>query len=190
MVSKVDVRAPCAYLPPMPRSVRFSGVLLMGAVLLAVPGLAEAQRAAAGPRAIGTFGAWTAATVTESGHKVCYALARANRPGSTRDAPTLTVSHRPDRRDQVAFQGGSHRFARNATATVKIGDTDLAFYTHADTAYARDNAAAIAAMRAGREAVATVPGANGRGTANETFSLSGFTAAYEAISRECPASRR
>jgi len=184
----------------MPRLVRLVGALLSGAVLLAQPALvppASAQssrppaEAPSGPRAIGTFGAWTAAVVTEAGGRVCYALTRAgSEAAAARGAATLTVSHRTGRRDQVAFQGGGHRFQRNAAAVLKVGDTELAFYTHADTAYARDNAAAIAAMRAGRDAVARVPGPNGRGSATETFSLAGFSAAYEAIGRECPPPRR
>ena len=44
-------------------------------------------------------------------------------------------------------------------------------------------------LRAGRDAVVQSPGP-GRGSVTDTFSLSGFTAAYEAISRECPAGRR
>ena len=32
--------------------------------------------------------------------------------------------------------------------------------------------------------------AGGRGNATDTFGLSGFSAAYEAISQECPAGRR
>ena len=42
------------------------------------------------------------------------------------------------------------------------------------------------AMRNGREATARGPGPNGRGTATDVFSLSGFGGAYEAISKECP----
>ncbi|WP_431283484.1 invasion associated locus B family protein [Humitalea sp. 24SJ18S-53] len=188
----------------MPRSALLTGALILSllAAPLAVPATAQAPArptapaparpavAAAGPRAVGTFGAWTAALHTENGARVCYMLARANREGSPPNAPTLTVSHRTGARDQVAFQGEGLRFQRNAAGTLKVGDNDLALYTHGDTAYARDNRAAIQAMRGGREAVARLPGPNGRGTASETFPLNGFSAAYEAIGRECPAPRR
>jgi invasion protein IalB len=45
----------------------------------------------------------------------------------------------------------------------------------------------IGAFRRGRDAVARTTAPNGRGNVTDTFSLSGFTAAYEAISRACPA---
>jgi hypothetical protein len=48
----------------------------------------------------------------------------------------------------------------------------------------------VAAFRGGATAVSRGPRAGGRGTATDTFSLTGFTAAYEAISQECPAARR
>jgi len=196
----VDARAAAAYARAMPSLALFNVALPTGALvltLLAPPlaGPVAAQSSArpaapAGPRAIGTFGAWTAALHTEGGAKVCYMLARAHREGSPPSTPTLTVSHRAGARDQVAFQGDGLRFQRNAAGTLKVGDSDLALYTHGDTAYARDSRAAIQAMRGGREAVARLPGPNGRGSASETFPLNGFSAAYEAIGRECPAPRR
>ena len=51
-------------------------------------------------------------------------------------------------------------------------------------------AAAVAAFRGGAQAVAKGPRAGGRGTATDTFNLSGFSAAYDAISQECPPSGR
>jgi hypothetical protein len=48
----------------------------------------------------------------------------------------------------------------------------------------------VAAFRGGAQAVARGPRAGGRGTATDTFSLAGFSAAYDAISQECPAPRR
>ncbi|WP_376099598.1 invasion associated locus B family protein [Roseomonas sp. CCTCC AB2023176] len=165
------------------------GVLLGAALLCALPAHAQQQRpAASGPQRIGTFGAWTAATHQEGGGKVCYAFTRASRSegGGQRQNVLMTVTHRPQGRDQVAVRVG-HSFARNAELQVRIGERDFPFYTAGDTGFARGGAAVIAALRNGRDAVARGPGPGNRGGTTDTFSLNGFNAAYEAISRECPA---
>jgi len=155
------------------------------AALLALP--AQAQQS--GPRRLGDFQDWTAAVHMEGGQKVCYAFTRASRTDPQRDNVIMTVTHRTQGRDQVAMSA-AYAYPRNAAVTVAVGQTQLAFYTSGNSAFARDGRAAVAAFRAGATAVARGPRANGRGTAQDSFSLSGFTAAYEAISRECPAAAR
>ncbi|WP_338664419.1 invasion associated locus B family protein [Pararoseomonas sp. SCSIO 73927] len=135
-----------------------------------------------GPQRLGTFGEWTAATHTEASGKVCYAFTRMEGRANT----LLTVTHRTGGRDQVSLRIG-RAFPRNAEVKVDVGDNDLDFYTSGDNAFARDGRATVAAFRSGREAAAKSPAPNNRST-TETFSLSGFTAAYEAISKECPPS--
>ena len=154
-------------------------------VMSAAPALAQR------PQALGTFQDWTAATYTEGKAKVCYAFTRASKAegAGNRQNVLLTVTHRPQGRDQVALRSG-YTYARNAEVTVNVGGTDLDFYTAQDNAFARDGGKAVATFRAGANAVAKGTGPQGRGTATDTFSLSGFTAAYEAISKECPAGRR
>lgn len=154
------------------------------AALVAVPAIAQ-QGGAAGPRRLGDFQDWTAAVHAEGGQKVCYAFTRASRTDPQRDNVILTVTHRSAGRDQVALSA-AYAYPRNAAVTVAVGQTQLPFYTNASSAFARDGRAAVAAFRGGAQAVARGPRAGGRGTANDTFSLTGFTAAYEAISRECP----
>ena len=148
------------------------------------------------PQKIGDFQSWTAATHAEGGQKVCYAFTRATRSeGVPNRAPNnvlLVVTHRPKGRDQVALQAG-YAYPRNADGgnpvQVSVGGTNIGFYTSGSSAFARDNRAALAALRNGREAVARGPLPNGgRGQANDTFSLAGFSAALDAISRECPSS--
>jgi hypothetical protein len=154
--------------------------------------LAQQQQAAqAGPRALGSFQDWTAATYMEAGKKVCYAFTRASKSegGGTRQNVMLTVTHRQQGRDQVAVRAG-YTYARNAEVEVKVGATGLPFYTAQDNAFAREGAKAVATFRGGADAIARGTGPQGRGTAVDSFSLSGFTAAYEAIGKECPAGRR
>jgi hypothetical protein len=155
--------------------------LAMLAALLLFPALGQAQQAR--PQRLGDFQSWTAAAVGERGQRICYAFARAPRQGVM-----LTVTHRPGSRDEVTIAAG-YAYPRNAEATVTVGTTELPFYTAGSTAAARDGAAAVRAFRNGREAVLKAPAANGRGTQSDSFPLAGFGAAYDAISRECPAHR-
>ena len=160
--------------------------------LAVVPALAQQRGAATtpqGPRRLGDFQSWTAAVHSEAGQKVCYAFTRASRTDPSREGVILTVTHRTNGRDQVALSAG-YAYPRNAAVTVAIGQTQLPFYTGGNSAFARDGRAAVAAFRGGSQAVARGPRAGGRGTATDTFTLAGFSAAYDAISQECPAPRR
>ncbi len=170
--------------------------LLLIPVLVALaagPALAQQRGGAAPsnaprPSRLGDFQAWTAAVHHEGGQKVCYAFTRASRTDPSREGVILTVTHRASGRDQVALTAG-YAYPRNAAVTIAVGQTQLPFYTGGSSAFARDGRAAVAAFRAGAEAVSRGPRAGGRGTATDTFSLIGFTAAYDAISQECPARR-
>ncbi|MBL6078918.1 hypothetical protein JMJ56_12945 [Belnapia sp. T18] len=157
-------------------------LLLALAIAPAVPLAAHAQQAR--PQKLGDYQSWIAAAYSEGGQKVCYAFTR-----TTRQGVLLTVTHRPGRRDTVTVSAG-YAYPRNAEATAVIGGTDLPFYTAGSTAAARDGSAVVRAMRNGRELLLRGPGANGRGTTSDTFPLAGFTAAYEAISKECPSGGR
>ena len=159
-----------------------SRLALLAAFLLA-PLVAEAQPR---PQKLGEFQSWTAATYAEGGQKTCYAFARPSRSEPARQGVLLTVTHRHNARDTVTISAG-YAFPRNAEATVSVGGTELPFYTSGSTAAARDGAAAVRAFRNGRDAVMKAPGANGKGTASDSFPLAGFGAAYDAISKECPA---
>lgn len=159
--------------------------------LLAMPAAAQQQQqqpqqAGARPQALGTFQEWTAATYQEGGQKICYAFTRAGRSDPQREGVILTVTHRPQGRDQVALSAG-YAYPRNAEVEVSVGGTELPFYTASTSAFARDGRAAVAAFRNGRVAVARGPASGSRGAATDSFPLVGFTAAYEAITRACPA---
>lgn len=163
-------------------------------VLASAPVLAQqGQRPAAQPQRLGNHQQWTAATHTENGQKVCYAFTRATRSEGgpqNRNAVTLTVTHRPNGRDQVALSVG-YPYPRQAEARITVGEREFTSYAvSGSNAFFQQGAQMIAAFRGGREAVARSPGPPGRGAVTDTFPLSGFSNAYEAISRECPAARQ
>jgi hypothetical protein len=140
-----------------------------------------------GPKLIARFDDWIAATHPESGVPVCYAFTRAHSSIPTvagRGGVVLTVTQRPSGRDAVAMESG-FSFTPDATVTVQADQTGLDFYTSQRAAFARDGHAAVIAFKASGRAIARSPGPHDA-TVTDTFSLKGFTAAYEAISKACP----
>ena len=172
---------------PLPVPAALAAALAMSA--LAMPAALAQQPA--GPQRVGTFQNWTAATHREGGQKVCYAFARAARSEgapSNRQAPTLTVTHRPGGRDQVALSAG-FPLARNAETVLRLGNAEHRSYATVQSSAFFDGTQAVPALRQARgEAVARTP--NGRAAVTDTFPLAGFAQAYDAISRECPPERR
>jgi hypothetical protein len=176
-------------------NMRFPCLMTLS-LLLALPAAAETKKtvapahpaaaAAAGPKSIGKFEDWTAATHSESGQTVCYAFTRAQSsapvlPG--RGAVVLTVTERSSGRDAVAIEAG-FSYGANATVTVQVDQTGLEFYTSGRNAFARDGKAAASAFGKGSRAIARSPGPK---EVTDTFSLKGFGKAYEAIVKACPA---
>jgi hypothetical protein len=171
-------------------------ILLAALVFAAAP--AAAQQGGQ-PTSLGDFQSWTAVTHTQAGQRICYAFARARAvegvPGRPPANVMLLVTHRSNQRDQVAIRPG-YTFPPGADSTLIVGNTSLPFFTSndpaigRDTAFARDGAAVVAALRGGREALSRGPGPNNRGTTADVFPLQGFAAAYDAINRACPAGRR
>jgi invasion protein IalB len=151
----------------------------------------KAAPAPTGPKAIGKFDDWTAATNKEAGQTVCYAFTRAvtSSPAiSGRGDVVLTVTERPVGRDAVALSAG-FAYAPNA-AVLAVIDTQppLEFYTAQRSAFARDGHATVQAFLKGRTLAATSPGPKAAKVV-DTFSLRGFNAAYAAIVKACPAGK-
>lgn len=141
-----------------------------------------------GPRAIGKFDDWTAATHQEAGQPVCYAFTRAIASAPAlrgRGDVVLTVTERTGGRDAVALSAG-FAYAQNASVQVVADPTDMEFYTAQRSAFARDGRAAVGAFQKGRQVVARSPGPK-NAVVTDTFSLRGFSAAYAAIQKACPA---
>jgi len=169
-------------------------MFLLAAALLAPLSVAAQQQPQPQPRLIGEFNDWTAAALGSGAQQICYAFTRPQ--GTSQNAPPnrglvmLTVTHRPEGRDQIALRAG-YAYPRDATVEVSVGTTNFEFFTAGSDAFAREAAPVIAAFRRGATATASGPAPQGRtGRVADTFSLRGFTAAHEAISRECPAARR
>jgi invasion protein IalB len=173
-----------------PRAMRRLVLLVLA---LATPALVQAaakEPPKGGPQPIGTFEDWIAATNKEAGQTVCYAFTRAHGSAPKLDGRgdvVLTVTERQGGRDAVAVSAG-FSYAANAAVKFLVDATAFEFYTAQRSAFARDGHAVVQAMQHGRQAVAHSPGPKGAEIA-DTFSLKGFSAAYAAITKRCPAGK-
>ncbi len=156
---------------------------------------ASSAPAAGEPKALGTFGQWTAAELTQGGGKICYMVSRpAKSEGkyAKRGDVLLVVTHRPASKsfDVVTFQAG-YPFAFGAKVPVNVDGKKFELLARPDfekeSAWALDakaDKALIAALRSGKTAI--VHGTSARSTeTSDTFSLGGFTRAYSTISQAC-----
>ena len=172
--------------------------VLLALVMFAAPALAQTRKPAAptpaaakpaGGKQFGDFGDWKAATSTEAGQTVCYAISFASHsapavPG--RDKVVLTVTERPSQRDTVAISVGYAYPGTNPVVAVQVDQTSLDFYPAGRSAFARDGHAVVAAFQRGKQVTVRAPGPR-TGTVVDTFSLNGFSRAYEAVTKSCPA---
>lgn len=141
---------------------------------------------------IGTHGKWTAYTYTENKQPVCYIAAKPDKSEgkyASRDEVLMLVTHRPGEKafDVVSVVAG-YQYKPDTDAVITIGAQKFDLFTvGSDRAWARDakiDRAITQAMIKGNLAV--VRGTSSRGTlTTDTFSLSGFTAAYKAIGDTC-----
>jgi hypothetical protein len=174
-------------------NTRFSWILAAALLFAGAATAAETKKpappahaATAGPKSIGKFDDWTAATHQESGAQVCYAFTRVQSSAPNlqgRGPVVLTVTERAAGRDAVAIEAG-FQYPPNATVTVQVDQTGLEFYTSGKNAFARDGKAAVAAFSKGSRAIARSPAPK---EVTDTFSLKGFSQAYAAVVKACPA---
>ncbi len=146
---------------------------------------------AAGPKQLGAFGPWSAHALVEASGKTCYMYGEPNSSTGKykrRDDTFIQITHRPAEgaRNQVSVTAG-YTYRRDSEVDVDIDGRSFALFTDRDTAWARerrDDAALVAAMKAGRAMI--VRGTSTRGTlTTDTYSLKGFTAAHTLIGKAC-----
>ncbi|MGC2854778.1 invasion associated locus B family protein [Novispirillum sp. DQ9] len=165
----------------------------LAAAAVAVVALAAAPTAsrAADPQLIGTFGAWTAYTFQEGAGKVCYMAAqprKAEGDYSSRGDIFALVTHRPaENSNNVISIVAGYPYKEGSEVALTVGRTAFTLFTHGDRAWARTSqidTQISQAIRKGSDMV--VKGTSQRGTVTtDTYSLSGSSQAYEAISKAC-----
>ena len=169
--------------------------MILGLTFVLTATAAQAQQRSApaakpaGPQELGKFNDWTAASYQESGQTVCYAFVRAKNSVPAiqgRGEVVLTVTVRPTTRDTVALSAG-FPYRKDAAVTMQVDTAGLDFYTSQSSAFARDGKAVVAAFQKGDQATVRSPGSRDGQVVVDTFSLRGFSAAYAAINKACPA---
>lgn len=141
---------------------------------------------------VGSYRDWDAFTVeSESGEKVCYIISvpKDTNPKNVRRGDIyVTVSHKPHLRikDEVNIIVG-YPFRPDSSATASVGSSRFSFFTEGDGAWLptpREDATVVEAMKRGTTMI--VRGTSSRGTnTRDRYSLMGFTAAYNAMTRAC-----
>jgi len=160
---------------------------LVAAGFMAAPALADNRQL------LGTYRDWDAFMLKKTnGEKVCYMISipKSSAPKSLKHGnPFLTVSHKPARKisNEVNFVVG-YNFKRNSRVTMKIDKSRrFRLFTEGDGAWgddAKSDNAMTQAMKKGGSLV--MSGQSGRGNnTSYRFSLSGFTAAHNAITKAC-----
>ncbi len=144
------------------------------------------------PKILGESGDWTAWAYNEGGNQICYMSSTPKKDEgkySKRGDIYVIITHRPAEKsfDEVSFIAG-YTFKSGTPMTIKIGNKIFKnTFTEGDKAWMVSNAEdknLIAAMKRGDRMI--VDGTSSRGTATkDTYSLKGFTSAYNTISAKC-----
>ena len=176
-------------------SATATAMAIMGPIMVATPILAPAVLAQSGPQLLGSYGDWDAMTsVTRTNGKSCYIISKpkkttANKQNVRRGDIYLTVTHRPKFKvtgEVNTVVGYPLKVSSEVRAQVD-GKQQLRMFTEGRGAWLydeREDARLVSQMKAGINLV--IKGTSTRGTqTTDTYSLKGFTAAYNAITRAC-----
>lgn len=163
---------------------------LFAGLFLALVGVSTVAFASE-PRLIATHGKWSAYVFTENGNKVCYMISEPTKHEgnySRRGPIYALITHRPAEGSRNVFSYiAGYLYREKSDVTLRIDKTNYTLFTQDDTAWAPDAATdgkIAESLRRGSTMV--VRGTSSRGTSTtDTFSLSGSTAAHDAITREC-----
>lgn len=146
---------------------------------------------AQGVERIGDYKDWSAYKFSEDGKPACYIASQPKKAvGKYKKRGDIfaTVTHRPAEksRDVVSIEAG-YSYKKDSTVKVTIGEQSFSLFTQDDSAWMPNpegDKKLVKAMIKGSSMV--VEGTSLRGTeTKDTYSLSGFTRAYNAINKAC-----
>ena len=161
------------------------GPIVAALVFTAVPALAQ------GKKLIDVFDKWSAFVEDEKGKPTCYAGSlpeKSEGKYTERGDALILVTHRPAEKsfDVVSIQAG-YIYRKESEVEVTIGGQRFELFAKGGNAWAKDSKSdrlMVAAMKGG--ATMIVKGTSSRGTlTTDTYSLTGFTAAYGAMGKAC-----
>jgi len=142
-------------------------------------------------KVLGTFGKWIAQTYKENGQAVCFISVKPDKSEGNykaRGDVSFMVTHRPaERAFDVVSMAAGYQYLPDSDAVFTSGSKRFNLFTSGERAWARDaqtDKAIVQLMISGN--VMVIKGTSSRNTVTtDTFSLSGFTAAYKSISESC-----
>lgn len=171
-------------------TMRPFSLLIAVAALMVGPHGADAQSS----RLLGSYRDWDAHVRGSGSTKECYILSAvkkwsASRRGVSRGDTYITVTHRPamDVTGEVNVIVGYPLKEGSELKLTIDGSRRYDLFTEGRGAWAydaKDDGTIVAAMKRGNRLIATASSQRGTRT-TDTYSLSGFTAAYNAITRAC-----
>jgi hypothetical protein len=161
--------------------------------LLAVPFLALEPPGATAqtPEFLGTFRDWNVYAFSEDGQRICYMASEPKKQEGNytrRGNPAILVTRRPTPQpvDEVSVQPG-YSYLDQSEVEDRVGSRRFNLVTRGEHAWTKSedaDQALINAMKRGTDM--TVRGTSFKNTYSlDTYSLLGFTAAYEAMLEAC-----
>lgn len=161
-------------------------ILILGA-LLAFSQAASAQT----PYSLGSYTDWNVWELEENGQKICYIVSEPKKQAGTytrRGKPAVLVTRRPGPQvtDEVSVQPG-YTYLEGSSVNLAVGQNAFTLFTRGAHAWTKDETedrALIDVMRRGESMV--VEGESSKNTTStDTYSLLGFTKAYNAMVAAC-----
>jgi hypothetical protein len=143
------------------------------------------------PQFLGTYRDWNVYAFTEDGEKICYMASEPKKQEGNytrRDNPAVLVTRRPGPRvvDEVSVQPG-YSYLDGSEVEVAIASSKFMLFTRGEHAWTKSeeaDQALITAMKEGADMI--VRGTSVKNTFSlDTYSLLGFTAAYNAMIDAC-----
>ena len=154
-------------------------------------GMTPKNAIGAATKAIAEFNDWSAHQTGSAKNKICYMHGEPKKSTGKykkRGATYLQVTHRKKERikNEVSVTAG-YTYKKDSRVKIEIKGKRFLLYTNTGTAWvseASKESELVAVMKAGK--VMIITGISSRGTrTKDRYSLSGFTAAYNKISKSC-----
>ncbi|MEM7044246.1 MAG: invasion associated locus B family protein [Pseudomonadota bacterium] len=166
------------------RASRAIAVLVLS---LGFAGGAQAQT----PYSLGSYTDWNVWELDEGGQKICYIVSEPKKQAGTytrRGKPAVLVTRRPSPAvtDEVSVQPG-YTYLEGSSVNLSVGQNKFTLFTRGAHAWTKDETedrALIDVMKRGESMV--IEGESIKNTTStDTYSLLGFTKAYNAMVAAC-----
>lgn len=166
---------------------RASSTLAVLILSCAVAGAVHAQT----PYSLGSYTDWNVWELDESGQKICYIVSEPKKQAGSytrRGKPAILVTRRPTPKvtDEVSIQPG-YTYLEGSSVSLAVGQNQFTLFTRGAHAWTKDETedrTLIDVMKSGESMV--VQGESIKNTTStDTYSLLGFTKAYNAMVAAC-----